>query len=121
MIDDVSFSETPNNEIIFSDETFGGWWIGYQTVGGLGQDYSFNPISQATANPYAFESVVRNGGIQSQDITLHVEVEDAGGTNVLSGTSNSLTLASSEQDTLAVNSTLTFFPSIVVEMFFSVA
>ena len=106
-VDDIAISELPENNISCTDEVMGGWWIGYQTVGGLGQDYTFNPISQATANPYAFESVVRNGGIQSQDITLHVEVEDYNGTNVLSGTSNPLTLASAEQDTLAVTSTLT--------------
>ncbi|MDC0249764.1 hypothetical protein OAK24_02695, partial [Flavobacteriales bacterium] len=106
-VDDIAISELPENNVSCTDEVMGGWWIGYQTVGGLGQDYTFNPISQAIANPYAFESVVRNGGIQNQDITLHVEVEDDNGANVLSGTSNPLTLASSEQDTLAVTSTLT--------------
>ena len=86
----------------------GGWWIGYQTTGGLGQDYTFNTMSQATANPYAFEAVLRNGGIGTQDVTMHVEVtEDASGTNVLSTTANVLTIAAGEQDTVDANATFT--------------
>ena len=105
-IDDIAISELPDNNIVSSDEVMGGWWIGYQTVGGLGQDYTFNPMSQAAANPYAFESVLRNGGIATQDITMHVEVtEDATATNVFSSSSNVLTLAAGEQDTVAATST----------------
>ena len=105
-VDDIAISELPDNSIVSSDEVMGGWWIGYQTVGGLGQDYTFNPMSQAAANPYAFESVLRNGGIATQDITMHVEVtEDATATNVFSSTSNVLTLAAGEQDTVAANTT----------------
>jgi hypothetical protein len=105
-VDDVSISETPNNKVVSSDEVMGGWWIGYQTVGGLGQDYTFNPMSQAAANPYAFESVLRNGGIATQDVTMHVEVtEDATAINVFSSTSYVLTLATGEQDTVAANAT----------------
>ena len=109
-VDDIAISELPDNHIVSSDEVMGGWWIGYQTVGGLGQDYTFNPMPQATANPYAFESVLRNGGIATQDVTMHVEVtEDATATNVFSSTSNVLTLAAGEQDTVAA--TATFTPS----------
>jgi len=105
-VDDIAISELPDNSIVSSDEVMGGWWIGYQTVGGLGQDYTFNPMSQAAANPFAFESVLRNGGIATQDITMHVEVtEDATATNVFSSTSNVLTLAAGEQDTVAANTT----------------
>ena len=108
-VDDVAISVLPDNNIVSSDEVMGGWWIGYQTFGGLGQDYTFNPMSQATANPYAFESVLRNGGIATQDVTMHVEVtEDASATNVFSSTSNVLTLAGGEQDTVAA--TATFSP-----------
>ena len=108
-IDDVAISVLPDNNIVSSDEVMGGWWIGYQTFGGLGQDYTFNPMSQATANPYAFESVLRNGGIATQDVTMHVEVtEDATANNVFSSTSNVLTLAAGEQDTVAA--TATFSP-----------
>jgi hypothetical protein len=107
-IDDVAISVLPDNLVVSSEEVMGGWWIGYQTVGGLGQDYTFNPISQATANPYAFESVLRNGGQGTQDVTMNVEVtEDASGTNVLSTTANVLTLASGQQDTVAANATFT--------------
>ena len=107
-VDDIAISELPDNLVVSSEEVMGGWWIGYQTIGGLGQDYTFNPISQATANPYAFEAVLRNGGIGTQDVTMHVEVtEDATGSNVLSTTANVLTLAAGEQDTVAANSTFT--------------
>ena len=105
-IDDIAISELPDNNIVSSDEVIGGWWIGYQTVGGLGQDYTFNPMTQAAANPYAFESVLRNGGIATQDITMHVEVtEDATAANAFSSTSNVLILAAGEQDTVAANAT----------------
>ena len=40
----------------------GGWWQGYQSAGGIGCDYTFNPLSQATANPYSFEAVIKNNG-----------------------------------------------------------
>ena len=49
-IADIAISELPDNLVVSSEEVMGGWWIGYQTNGGLGQDYTFNPISQATAN-----------------------------------------------------------------------
>ena len=77
MIDDVSFSETPDNLLTFNDETFGGWWIGYQTTNDLGADYTFYPMNQAMAQPYRFEGVVRNEGIQIQNnVMLNVQVED---------------------------------------------
>ena len=103
-VDDIAISELPDNFIVSSEETFGGWWIGYQTVGGLGQDYTFNPLSQASANPYAFESVIRNGGIGTQSATMHANVSGAGN---FSTTSNPLILASGEQDTVAGTSTFT--------------
>jgi len=107
-VDDIAISELPDNLVVSSEEVMGGWWIGYQTVGGLGQDYTFNTMSQATANPYSFESVLRNGGIGTQDITMNALVtEDASGTNVLSTTANVLTLAAGQQDTVAANDAFT--------------
>ena len=107
-VDDIAISELPDNLVVSSEEVMGGWWIGYQTNGGLGQDYTFNPISQATANPYAFEAVLRNGGIGTQDVTMNVEViEDATGNSVLSTTANVLTLAAAQQDTVAANDAFT--------------
>ena len=107
-IDDVAISELPDNLVVSSDESMGGWWIGYQgPAGGLGQDYTYYPLAQATANPYAFECVLRNGGIATQEATLKVEVEDGSGSNVYSGTSNPLTLAQGQQDTVATTSQFT--------------
>ena len=103
-VDDIAISELPDNFIVSSEETFGGWWINYQSIGGLGQDYTFNPITQASANPYSFESVIRNGGIGTQSATMHASVSGAG---TFSTTSNPIVLASGEQDTVAGTSTFT--------------
>ena len=97
-VDDIAISELPDNFIASSDHAIGGWWIDYQTVGGVGNDYTSYPIAQATANPYAFESVLRNGGIGTQEATMHANVSGAG---TFSTTSNPLTLASGEQDTVS--------------------
>ena len=107
MIDDVSFSETPNYLLTFNDETFGGWWIGYQATNDLGADYTFYPMNQAMAQPYRFEGVVRNEGIQTQNnVMLNVHVEDALGT-MTAFTSNAITLNSGQRDTLATTTNFT--------------
>ena len=103
-VDDIAISELPDNLVVSSEEVMGGWWINYQTVGGLGQDYTSNPIAQASANPYAFESILRNGGIATQDATMHANVTGAGS---FSTTSNVLTLGAGEQDTVSGIATFT--------------
>ena len=105
-VDDIAISELPDNNIVSSDETFGGWWINYNNVGGLGQDYTYYPLDQAIANPYAFEAVLRNGGIATQVATMHANVTGAGS---FSTTSNPLTLTSGQQDT--VQGTTSFTPT----------
>ena len=110
MIDDVSFSETPDNKLTMSQEVIGGWWVEYLTAGGLGQDYTFNPMSQATANPYAFEAVVKNEGVATQNTQMNVLVEDATGMTVLNTSSNTVQLTAAQQDTFVANNT--FSPSM---------
>ena len=106
MVDDVTFSETPDNLITTSQEAMGGWWVAYQTVGGLGQDYTFYPLSQIAANPYSFESVITNQGIATQNVTMYVDViEDASATSAFSSSSNPIQLTASQQDTFVANST----------------
>jgi hypothetical protein len=62
---------------------FGGWWLGYQTTGDLGCNYTFNPMAQALGNPYRLEGVVRNLGANAQNnVTLHGDIADDAG-NVL--------------------------------------
>ena len=102
MIDDVSFSETPDNELLFTSETFGGWWLGYQTLGDLGADY---PMAQAAANPYRLEGVLRNTGIQTQtNAVMHVDVEDENGSvTVFSSSPTSILMG--QNDTVATTST----------------
>ena len=107
MIDDIELVETPDHLLKLSDETFGGWWVGYQSTGDLGVDYTFNPINQATANPYRFEAVVSNNGASSQsNVTMHVEVDNFG-SNVFSTYSNPMNIAVMSTDTLT---TSTFAP-----------
>jgi hypothetical protein len=110
MIDDVTFSETPDNELILSNPTFGGWWLGYQLTGDLGCDYTLYPMSQASAMPYRIEGVVRNSGIQTQNnITLHVDVEEDNTSNITSLSSSPISLSMLQNDTVAT--TTNFAPS----------
>ena len=106
-IDDVKIYEQPANVISMTEEVMGGWWIEYLNTGGIGQDYTFNPISQATASPYAFESVISNEGTVSQDITMYAEVFDASGMSVFSTSSNVATISPASQDTFACTSFFT--------------
>lgn len=107
MIDDIELIETPDHLLKLSDETFGGWWVGYQSTGDLGVDYTFNPINQANANPYRFEAVVSNNGASSQsNVTMHVEVDNFG-SNVFSTYSNPMIVDVMSTDTLT---TSTFAP-----------
>ena len=62
-----------------TDETFGGWWVGYQTLGDIGIDYTLYP-AQAIAIPYRMEAVIANTGVNTQNnVTLHVNVEEPNG------------------------------------------
>ena len=72
MVDDVSFTETPDNAMSISEAVHGGWWEGYLTYGGDGYDYTFKPLTQMAANPYSFEAVLSNDGIAPQNTMLHV-------------------------------------------------
>ena len=108
-IDDIELMETPAHLINMSDETFGGWWIGYQATGDLGIDFTFNPIKQAQSNPYRFETVITNNGSNSQsNVTLHVDVTESG-SSVFTGYSSPMTLDVMSTDTLV--SSTNFSPS----------
>jgi hypothetical protein len=106
-IDDVKIYEAPANAISMTEEVIGGWWVEYLNTGGIGQDYTFNPISQATANPYAFEAVISNEGTVSQDIIMYAEVFDGGGNSVFNTSSNVLSLPPATQDTFSCTSLFT--------------
>ena len=111
-VDDVSIEEVPDNGLACTDESFGGWWVGYQTLGDIGIDYTLYPMSQATANPYRMEGVVKNTGVMTQsNVTLHVDVEEPNG-NVSSFASSPSTLVGAPNnmnDTTAT--TANFSPS----------
>jgi hypothetical protein len=106
-IDDVKIYEAPDNAISMTEEVIGGWWIEYLNTGGIGQDYTFNPISQATANPYAFEAVISNEGTVSQDIIMYAEVFDDVGNSVFNTSSNIISLSPATQDTFFCTSLFT--------------
>ena len=108
MIDDVSFSETPNNEIKFDGETFGGWWIAYATSGGYGSDFTFNPLDQLTAMPYRFEGSIANTGVMTQNnVVMHVDVEDAQGMMLSNHASSPISLTMGAADTVATTTNFT--------------
>ena len=108
MIDDIQLIETPDNLMECQDEVFGGWWLGFQTTGDLGCNYTFNPMAQAISNPYRLEGVVRNIGANVQNnVTLHGDISDEAGNVLFSDISNGISLGVSSNDTLAVNSSYT--------------
>jgi len=104
MIDDIKIVETDPNRLEISDHTYGGWWLGYQLTGDIGIDYTFNPMAQANQNPYRMEAVVKNNGANPQMNTkLHTSTSDEIGNIVLTASSNSITSAVNNYDTLATN------------------
>lgn len=108
MIDDIRLIETPDHLLLRQDDVYGGWWLGYQSTGDYGLDYTFNPMAQALNNPYRFESVLRNIGATTQTNTkLDISVEDENGINVFSASSNSISINSGTNDTLATLSNFT--------------
>ena len=108
MIDDIKIVETDPNRLEIADHTYGGWWLGYQITGDLGADYSFNPISQATQNPYRMEAVVQNNGASPQTNTkLYTSIDDETGNNIATASSNGMISNVNSYDTLATNSNFT--------------
>ena len=95
-IDDVKIAESPANRITMEDEVIGGFWIDYANYSGsglndiYGLDYSITPLSQIQNHPYAIESILKNEGTSSQEVTLNYDVT---GTAISSGSSSVATLA----------------------------
>ena len=101
MLDDIKIVETDPNRLEISDMTYGGWWIGYQSTGDIGIDYTFNPMSQVSASPYRVEAIVRNNGASSQTTTrLNINI-DEGGSSAFTAFSNPLVSNVNSLDTLA--------------------
>ena len=101
MLDDIKIVETDPNRLEISDMTYGGWWIGYQSTGDIGIDYTFNPMSQVSASPYRVEAIVRNNGASSQTTTrLNINI-DEGGSSAFTAFSNPLVSNVNSIDTLA--------------------
>ena len=116
MIDDIKIVETPDNRLSLVDAEHGGWWVGYLNAGGLGMQYTYNPLKQVTANPYTFEGVVTNAGALNQTARLNVEVYDGIANNVFSTTSADSLLV--PQDTVTFIGNNTFLPSNIGQYYF---
>ena len=86
MIDDIKIVETPDNKLDLAEVTHGGWYT-TPTTNGFGLDYTMVPLSQAEANPFAFEGIVTNLGALDQTTHINVEVVNSSGSNVFSTTS----------------------------------
>ena len=97
MIDDIKIVETPDNKLDLTEVTHGGWYT-TPTTNGFGLDYTMVPLSQAEANPFAFEGIVTNLGALDQTTHINVEVVNSSGSNVFSTTSADSLL--SPQDTI---------------------
>ena len=111
-VDDVVIEEVPDNGLECTNETFGGWWVGYQSLGDIGIDYTLYPMAQATANPYRMEAVISNTGVNTQNnVTLHVDVEEPSGNinSYMSSPSNLVGAPNPMNDTTAT--TANFSPS----------
>ena len=109
MIDDIKIVETDPNRLEISEMTYGGWWIGYQTTGDIGIDYTFNPMAQVSSNPYRVEAIVKNNGGSAQTTTkLNINIEE-GGASVFTAFSNPIISTVNSNDTLAAKTD--FYPS----------
>lgn len=76
MIDDVKLTTPPENFIMMFENNFGGWFT-TPIEEGLALDYTFIPIDQASNNPYKFEGIISNEGLETQEnVTLHAEIYD---------------------------------------------
>jgi len=111
-VDDVAIIETPEHELRFSSETFGGWWIGYNDpssalgVFGAGTDYTFYPMNQALVQPLRIEGVVRSTGIQTQtNTTMNVDIDENG--TITSLSSSPMSYPSGTSDTVSTSTPFT--------------
>tara|TARA_Y100000385_G_scaffold129504_1_gene134858 strand:- start:253 stop:2082 length:1830 start_codon:yes stop_codon:yes gene_type:complete len=103
-LDNILLKETPKHELQLKEAVFGGWNIGFAATTGVGYDYTFNPMNQATANPYVFEGITSNTGLDTQtNMVVHASVfEDATQSNVFSATSIPVSLPPMQNDTSMV-------------------
>jgi hypothetical protein len=111
MIDDVQLFETPANSISLIEENFGGWLLSNPTTtADMGIPYTFNPLSQVTANGYECEGAIINSGSMAQNNTkLNVDIIDNNmGTTVFSDNSSPSTLNPLDTSIVSINN---FIPS----------
>jgi hypothetical protein len=120
MVDDVTFTQTPDNLMSINNAVTGGYWFDYQNYSAsglntiIGLDYTVTPVAQLNVRPFSCEAVITNSGVSSQSAVLKYDVT---GSATYSGSSLATVLASS--DVVTVAATPTFSPGIgnyVVEM-----
>lgn len=102
MVDDVSFTQTPDNLITTNNEVIGGFWIDYANYSpaGLnsivGLDYTVTPLSQLANHPYVIEAYIKNEGVSEQHVVLNYNVT---GASTYSGTSQ-MQILTNQQDSV---------------------
>jgi len=105
MIDDIELIETPAYLMDVTDANHGGW-NSTPPANGYGLDYTFKPLNQSNANPYAFEMIMANIG--ANDLTgtqMNVEVYDDVNTQVFTSNSTASTLVTSDTTVFVANQT----------------
>ena len=102
MVDDVSFTQTPDNLITTNNEVIGGFWIDYANYSpaGLnsivGLDSTVTPLSQLANHPYVIEAYIKNEGVSEQHVVLNYNVT---GASTYSGTSQ-MQILTNQQDSV---------------------
>ena len=99
MVDDVSFTETPNNEIKFGEEALedGGFSM---PIFGFGSDLQ-HILTQASVMPYRFEGIISNTGIITQtNAKMNVSVEEMSSGTTYPYSSNTSSIVSGQNDTV---------------------
>ena len=110
MLDDMKIVEIP--PIGLQEPTYGGWLLSNPTTtGDMGIPYTFNPMNQATANPYRIEANILNkGGVDQTNTQLNTFITDATGA-VTYFTDNSTPVTLPVMDTISVGTQNTFAPT----------
>jgi hypothetical protein len=110
MIDDLKLKETPSCEMNILEVNHGGWYAGYNSISGIGMDYTAKPLLQSNANPYIFEGIMTNSGTQNQaNAQINIEVLDSNNFSVFTSPSTPSTLT--VNDTNFFIATQSFSPS----------
>lgn len=113
MIDDIILEQSSGNSIDIIDVSNNG--LLSQTE----DEYTYQPIKHALANPYNFEMVIANTGLNNQTgVQFHVEVYDSLSNQVFSSSSTPVTLNSTDTNLFITNQQFTASNIGIYTMYF---